>query len=79
MTFEHQPDALPTNKATVSGAIASLVAVNAEPVVAEVWPQIAPSLLSGPAMTAFLAALAGLMAGLAVAWWVPDRAGTPNE
>jgi hypothetical protein len=75
MTFEKQPDNLPTNKAAVAGIIAPLIAINAEPVVAEIWPQIAPAMLSGPAVTTALAALCGALAGLAVAWWVPDRAG----
>ncbi len=75
MAFETQPDSLPTNKATVAGILAPLVAINIEPVITEVWPMIAPAVLAGPAVTTFLAALAGALAGLALAWWVPDRAG----
>lgn len=75
--YERQPDMLPTNKATVSGGVAVLVATYAGPVVAEIWPQIAPALLAGPAITEFLTAATALLAGLFVAWWVPDRAGVP--
>ena len=75
MTYEKQPDALPTNKATVVSVLAPVIALNLEPLVAEVWPHIAPALLSGPAATTAIAAIAGALAGLAAAWWVPDRAG----
>lgn len=75
MAFEKQPDGLPTNKSMIAGALAPIIALNAEPVVSEVWPQVAPVLLAGPAVTTALAALVGALAGLAVAWWVPDRAG----
>jgi len=76
-TYEKQPDALPTNKATAASSIATIVALNAEPVMAELWPYFAPALLAGPAVTSALAAVFGIFVGLAVAWWVPDRAGVP--
>lgn len=75
MSLERQPDNLPTNKAATVAAIAPLVALYAEPVAREIWPQVAPAMLAGPAMTTAVAALIGALAGLVVAWWVPDRAG----
>lgn len=75
MTYEKQPDGLPTNKAAVVAALAPVVAIYVEPVVAEVWPQIAGGVLAGPAVTQMLAAILGAVAALVVAWWVPDRAG----
>ena len=74
--LERQPDRIPTNKAlTMAGGIPAL-SVIIGPAVAEVWPQIAPAALSGPAMTDFVAAALAGLASLALAYFVPDRAGT---
>jgi hypothetical protein len=73
--YEKQPGLAPTNKAMTAAGIAAVVTTYAQPVAAELWPQIAPAALAGPAMTAAVAALVGALAALAVAWWVPDRAG----
>jgi hypothetical protein len=75
MTYERQPDALPTNKAAVSAAIGAAIVLHTEPVIAELWPQIAPAMLAGPAVTSAIAWAAGFTAALVVAWFVPDRAG----
>lgn len=77
MTFlENQPDRLPTNKAlTMFGGTVALAPI-VGPAVAEIWPQIAPAFLAGPAATELLAAaLAGLLS-LALAYFVPDRMGS---
>jgi hypothetical protein len=73
--YEKQPDGMPTNKALTAASIAAVVTTYAQPVAAELWPQVAPAALAGPAMTGAVAALVGAMAALIVAWWVPDRAG----
>jgi hypothetical protein len=77
MTLERQPDNMPTNKAAVASSLAAVLAVYAQPAFAEVWPQIAPTMFSGPAATSLAAALLSTGIGLAVAWFVPDRAGEP--
>lgn len=74
---ERQPDSLPTNKAVTAGSVAAVVSVYFGPAVAEVWPQVVPGALAGPDVTQLVSALAATLAGLAVAWWVPDRAGIP--
>ncbi len=74
MTLATQPDFLPTNKAMTVAALAPGLALHVEPVVAEVWPQLVPLALAGPAMTTAVAWLASALAALVVAWWVPDRA-----
>lgn len=78
MPYEKQPDNLPTNKLAVGSSVAVLIYAQAEPVVAEVWPQIAPAVLSGPAATAFVAGGVAILASWAIGWWVPDRAGAPK-
>ena len=77
MPLERQPDILPTNKSTVAAALGAGVVLHAEPLIAELWPSIAPPLLAGPAATDAMSWLAGILAALAVAWFVPDRAGCP--
>lgn len=77
MPLEHQPDALPTNKSAVAAVFGAGFVLHAEPVIAELWPAIAPALLAGPAATAAMSWLAGILAALAVAWFIPDRAGRP--
>ena len=74
--LERQPDRIPTNKVlAMFGGTAALAPIIG-PAVAEVWPQIAPAALSGPAMTDFVAAALAGLASLALAYFVPDRAGT---
>ena len=75
MAFERQPDNLPTNKAATVAVLAPAGALYVAPIIAELWPQVAPALVAGPAVTEALAWLAGALAALAVAWFVPDRAG----
>ena len=74
MALAKQPSAMPTNKLAVGSAVTAIVGTQLSPAVAEVWPQIAPAILSGPAMTEIISAVAALLAGLAVGWFVPDRA-----
>jgi hypothetical protein len=74
MPLVKQPSALPTNKLAVGSAVTAIVGTQLSPAVAEVWPQIAPALLAGPAMTEIVSAVAALLAGLAVGWFIPDRA-----
>jgi hypothetical protein len=73
--YERQPDALPTNKALVSGATGVITYAQFEGALSEIWPQVAPGFLAGPAVTQVLVALAAMALAYAVAWWVPDRAG----
>ncbi len=75
--YERQANAFPTNKAMAAASVAGLLTGYAQPVVAEVWPQIAPIMLSGEAMTGLISGLIGAIASLIVAWWIPDRAGEP--
>lgn len=73
--FERQPSAMPTNKVlTMAGSMPVTLAL-VSPAVQEVWPQIAPAVLSGPAMTDAMAGIAAALIGMALAWFVPDRAG----
>jgi len=74
----NQPTALPTNKAMTMFAGFVLTTPQIAPVVAEVWPQIAPGFLSGPAATNALAAILAGVISLAVAWFIPDRANSPR-
>ena len=76
-TYETQPTALPTNKATVAATVAGVAATYAGPVVMEVWPQIAPAIVAGPNVTSMIAALASALIGLGAAWFVRDRLGEP--
>lgn len=78
MPYEKQPDNLPTNKLAVGSSLAVLVYAHAEPVAAEVWPELAPAMLSGPAATSFVAGMVAVLASWAVGWWIPDRAGVPK-
>jgi uncharacterized protein YjeT (DUF2065 family) len=68
-----QTSALPTNKLAAGATVTAIVGTQLSPAVAEVWPQIAPAMLSGPAMTQLVAGVVALVAGLAVGWFVPDR------
>ena len=68
-----QTSVMPTNKLAVGSAVTAIVGTQLSPAVAEVWPQIAPAILAGPAFTEIISALAALIAGLVVGWFVPDR------
>ena len=77
MPLAVQATSLPTNKLAVGTVIASLVSTYAAPLAAEVWPQIMPAALAGPVMTDLMQAIIGMLAGVAVAWFVRDRANIP--
>lgn len=68
-----QTSALPTNKLAAGATVTAIVGTQLSPAVAEVWPQIAPAMLAGPAMTQLVAGVVALLAGVAVGWFVPDR------
>ncbi len=74
MATAKQTSILPTNKLAIGSAITAIVGTQLSPAVAEVWPGIAPALLAGPAFTDIIAAVVALMAGIAVGWFIPDRA-----
>ena len=69
-----QPDAFPTRKLAVGSTVATIVATQLSPAIVELWPQVAPALLAGPAVTEIVSALAALAAALVAGWFVPDRA-----
>jgi hypothetical protein len=71
-----QKSALPTRKLAVGSSVAAIVGTQLSPAVAEVWPQVVPGVLAGPAVTEIVAALMALIAALVVGYWVPDA---PNE
>ena len=72
MALAKQKSVMPTNKLAVGSAVTAIVGTQLSPAVAEVWPQIAPAMLSGPAFTEMISAIVALLAGLAVGWFVPD-------
>jgi hypothetical protein len=74
----NQASARPTNKALTMFAGFVLTTPQVAPVVNEVWPQIAPAALAGPAATNAVAAIIAGAISLAVAWFVPDRANNPR-
>jgi hypothetical protein len=74
MKLATQATSFPTNKLTVGASVAALVGTQASPLVAEIWPTLAPAILAGPAATEFVSALVALLAALFVGWFVPDRA-----
>jgi hypothetical protein len=76
MPLAKQPSALPTNKLAVGSTVTAIVGTQLAPALEEIWPALAPAILAGPAVTQLVAALAAMLAGMFVAWWVPDR---PNE
>jgi hypothetical protein len=71
-----QPTALPTRKLMVGTLVAAITGTELAPALAEVWPQIAPPVLAGPAVTEYMALVLSLLAGLAVGYFVKDRANT---
>lgn len=68
-----QPDSFPTNKLAVGSSVSTVFAMQAGPIIEEIWPQVAPVVLAGPTVTTSLAALVAIFAGWAVAWFIPDR------
>jgi hypothetical protein len=74
----NQASARPTNKALTMFAGFVVTTPQIAPVVNEVWPQIAPAFLAGPAATNAVAAIIAAAISLGVAWFVPDRANTPR-
>jgi hypothetical protein len=78
MATAKQTSALPTRKLTVGSAVATGVTLYMEPVVSEVWPQIAPALLAGPSATQAVAFAFGMGAALLIAYWVPDAPNVPT-
>lgn len=71
-----QTSSMPTRKLAVGASVAAIVGTQLSPAVAEVWPQIVPAVLAGPAITELVAALLALIAALVAGYWVPDA---PNE
>lgn len=74
MTLAKQASVLPTNKLAFGSAITAIVGTQLSPMVAELWPGIAPPLFAGPAFTDILATLTALLAGVVIGWFIPDRA-----
>lgn len=72
MALAKQVSRLPTNKLAVGTTVSAIVGTQAGPLVQEVWPQIAPAVLSGPVMTETMAMIVALLAGMIVGWFVPD-------
>lgn len=77
MAKAKQTSLMPTNKLAFGSAVTAIVGTQFSPAVAEVWPQIVPAVLAGPAVTEIISALAALFAGLAVGWFIPDRPNVP--
>lgn len=71
-----QPSAMPTRKLMVGTLAAAITGTELGPALAEVWPQIAPPVLAGPAVTSYLSLVMSLAAGLAAGYYVKDRANT---
>ena len=71
-----QPSAMPTRKLMVGTLAAAVTGTQLAPALAEVWPQIAPPVLAGPAVTEYMALVLSVVAGLAIGYFVKDRANT---
>lgn len=72
-----QATAKPTNKSlTMFGGFVGTLPFVA-PVVDEVWPQIAPAVLAGPAFTDALSAVIAGGIALGIAYFVRDRNNVP--
>jgi len=78
MTKATQKSAMPTNKLTVGASVSAIIGTQLSPAVAEVWPQIVPGVLAGPAVTEIVAAMVALIAGLLAAYWVKDAPNVPE-
>jgi hypothetical protein len=76
MASAKQKSALPTRKLSIGASITGVFGVWAGPVVQEVWPQLVWPVLAGESVTNAVAALTAAMAGVVVAWFVPDA---PNQ
>lgn len=74
MTLANQPSARPTNKALTMFGGVIITTPMVSPFVSEVWPQVAPAFLSGPAATDAVAAILAGALSLGLAYFVPDRA-----
>ena len=74
MTMAKQASSMPTNKLAVGSVVATIVSTQLSPAIVELWPQVAPALLAGPAVAEIVSTLAALAAALLVGWFVPDRA-----
>ena len=79
MTLANQPSRAPTHKTLAMFGGFVLTTPQVLPVVHEVWPQVAPAFLAGPAATNALAAVIAALISMAVAWFVPDRANIPQH
>ena len=79
MRKARQKSSWPTRKLAFGSGITAIVGTQLSPAVAEVWPQLVPAVLAGPAATEIIAALAALVAGLAVGYYVPDAPNVPVE
>lgn len=69
-----QPSAMPTNKLMTGSIAASSIAVAFGPAASEVFTVYFPEFMAGGAAAMFVEILAGSLAGLAVGWFVKDRA-----
>ena len=69
-----QPSAMPTRKLATGTLVAAITGTQLAPALAEVWPQIAPAVLAGPAVTEYLSLVLSIVAGLVAGYFVKDRA-----
>ncbi len=76
MRKARQKSSWPTRKLAFGSGAAAIIGTQVSPAIAEVWPQLVPGFLAGPAVTEIVAALVALVAGLAVGYPVADA---PNE
>lgn len=77
MATARQVGIRPTNKLAVGSAMAAIVGTQTAPLVLEVWPQVAPTILAGEIATQTVSMLVALAAGVAVGWFVPDAPNVP--
>lgn len=80
--LENQPTNMPTRKSMVTALGGTVALPFVLPMIEELYGQLAPAILQGPATAAFLTTLlAGLISavvgGMGPAWWVRDRWGSP--
>jgi hypothetical protein len=74
----NQPSMAPTRKlATMLVGVPALMAL-IDPFVREVWPQVAPAVLTGESATAFVAALLATVVSGVMAYFVPDAPNVPS-
>ena len=77
MSKARQAGMRPSNKLTVGSGVAAFVGTQTAPLVLEVWPQVAPTILAGEIATQTVSMLVALAAGVAVGWFVPDAPNVP--